>query len=130
MAAREEPVAPREDGPASTTQQEGEKLQTKHIHQIAQMPNQDEGSAAPGGTAGPSSTAQSSNSNPSSRAQGDGVPLQPPSASPTTIARSGSGAPARFPEREWFVEWKNSLNFPNIKACVSHTYNKAMHIRN
>lgn len=36
----------------------------------------------------------------------------------------------RYPEKEWFMEWKNTLNLPNIKACISHTYNKAMHIRN
>ena len=36
----------------------------------------------------------------------------------------------RYPEKEWFLDWKNSLNLPNIKACISHTYNKAMHIRN
>lgn len=36
----------------------------------------------------------------------------------------------RFPDKEWFVEWKVGLNFPNIKACVNHTYSKAMHIRN
>ena len=37
---------------------------------------------------------------------------------------------ARFPDRDWFQEWKSTLNMGNIKACVSHTYNKAMHIRN
>ena len=36
----------------------------------------------------------------------------------------------RFPDKEWFNEWKKTLNLPNIKACQSHTYNKAMHIRN
>jgi hypothetical protein len=46
-----------------------------------------------------------------------------------------SGAPqqqqvALYPDRDWFVEWKKTLNLPNVKACVSHTYNKAMHIRN
>ncbi len=37
---------------------------------------------------------------------------------------------ARYPEREWFAEYKESLNLGNIKACISHIYNKAMHIRN
>jgi hypothetical protein len=36
----------------------------------------------------------------------------------------------RYPEKDWFLDWKTSLNLPNIKACISHTYNKAMHIRN
>jgi len=36
----------------------------------------------------------------------------------------------RYPEREWFIEWKKQLNLPNIRACISHTYNKAMNIRN
>jgi len=36
----------------------------------------------------------------------------------------------RYPEKEWFLDWKNTLNLPNIKACISHTYNKAMQIRN
>ena len=35
-----------------------------------------------------------------------------------------------YPSRDWFLEWRKSLNMQNIKACVSHTYNKAMHIRN
>jgi len=37
---------------------------------------------------------------------------------------------AMYPEREWFAIWKTSLNLQNIKACISHTYNKAMYIRN
>jgi hypothetical protein len=37
---------------------------------------------------------------------------------------------AQFPDKEWFAEWKGNLNLPNIKACVNHTYSKAMHIRN
>lgn len=37
---------------------------------------------------------------------------------------------ANYPDKDWFLEWKKTLNLPNIKACVSHTYNKAMHIRN
>lgn len=35
-----------------------------------------------------------------------------------------------YPSRDWFLEWRKSLNLQNIKACISHTYNKAMHIRN
>jgi hypothetical protein len=42
----------------------------------------------------------------------------------------GTAMVAMFPERDWFVEWKKGLNLHNIKACVSHTYNKAMNIRN
>mmetsp|Transcript_17821 Transcript_17821/g.30219 ORF Transcript_17821/g.30219 Transcript_17821/m.30219 type:complete len:137 (+) Transcript_17821:3065-3475(+) len=38
--------------------------------------------------------------------------------------------PAAFPEKEWFQAYKASLNLPNLKACISHTYNKAMNIRN
>jgi hypothetical protein len=41
-----------------------------------------------------------------------------------------SQAAPRYPEKDWFAEWKKTLNLPNIKACVNHTYNKAMHIRN
>lgn len=37
---------------------------------------------------------------------------------------------AQFPDREWFVEYRESLHLGNIKACISHTYNKAMNIRN
>ena len=43
---------------------------------------------------------------------------------------SFSQAAPRYPEKDWFAEWKKTLNLPNIKACVNHTYNKAMHIRN
>jgi len=37
---------------------------------------------------------------------------------------------AVYPSQEWMDEWKKTLNIGNVKACVSHTYNKAMHIRN
>jgi len=37
---------------------------------------------------------------------------------------------ACYPEKLWFLEWKKTMNLQNIKACVSHTYNKAMNIRN
>lgn len=36
---------------------------------------------------------------------------------------------ARYPEHEWFQEWKKTLNLQNVRACISHTYNKAMNIR-
>lgn len=35
----------------------------------------------------------------------------------------------RYPEYDWFQEWKKTLNLQNIRACISHTYNKAMNIR-
>jgi hypothetical protein len=35
-----------------------------------------------------------------------------------------------WPSPEWFKKWKESLFLPNIKACISHTYNKAMSFRN
>ena len=59
-------------------------MQTKHINQIASMPNQ---------------------------------------------TFSGD-EPTRWPEREWFETWGQGLNLPNVRACISHTYNKAMNIRN
>ena len=46
------------------------------------------------------------------------------------VAAGASGRVAQYPEQDWFLEWKKTLNIANIKACVSHTYNKAMHIRN
>ena len=46
------------------------------------------------------------------------------------VVEAHKGQQPLFPEQEWFLEWKKSLNIGNIKACVSHTYNKAMHIRN
>lgn len=70
----------------SQQQKEGEKVQTKHINQLASMPS--------------------------------------------SQSRPADATSHRYPEKEWFAEWKKTLNLPNIKACVSHTYNKAMHIRN
>lgn len=35
-----------------------------------------------------------------------------------------------YPTPEWFKKWKEGLNLPNIKACITHTYNKAMTLRN
>ena len=49
---------------------------------------------------------------------------------PAPAPVSFSQAAPRYPEKDWFAEWKKTLNLPNIKACVNHTYNKAMHIRN
>jgi hypothetical protein len=37
---------------------------------------------------------------------------------------------AQWPSPEWFKKWKETLFLPNIKACISHTYNKAMLFRN
>jgi hypothetical protein len=37
---------------------------------------------------------------------------------------------AAWPSAEWFKKWKETLIIPNIKACISHTYNKAMQYRN
>ena len=39
-------------------------------------------------------------------------------------------AEAVWPSPEWFKKWKETLFLPNIKACISHTYNKAMAYRN
>jgi hypothetical protein len=36
----------------------------------------------------------------------------------------------QYPSPEWFRKWKETLYIPNIKACISHTYNKAMAYRN
>lgn len=47
-----------------------------------------------------------------------------------SISTSQDARVPRWPERDWFAEWKNQLNLGNIKACVNHTYNKAMNIRN
>jgi hypothetical protein len=35
-----------------------------------------------------------------------------------------------WPSPEWFKKWKETLFIANIKACISHTYNKAMAYRN
>lgn len=35
-----------------------------------------------------------------------------------------------WPQPEWFKKWKETLFLPNIKACITHTYNKAMAFRN
>jgi hypothetical protein len=39
-------------------------------------------------------------------------------------------AEPQWPSSEWFKKWKETLFLPNIKACISHTYNKAMAFRN
>ena len=36
----------------------------------------------------------------------------------------------QWPSAEWFKKWKETLYIANIKACISHTYNKAMAYRN
>ena len=35
-----------------------------------------------------------------------------------------------YPSPEWFKKWKETLLLPNIKACITQTYNKAMAFRN
>jgi hypothetical protein len=35
-----------------------------------------------------------------------------------------------YPSKEWFKQWRETLHLPNIKATISHTYNKAMAYRN
>lgn len=41
-----------------------------------------------------------------------------------------TGSEGVWPSAEWFKKWKETLIIPNIKACISHTYNKAMSYRN
>ena len=36
----------------------------------------------------------------------------------------------RYPSREWFVRWRETLLLGNIKSSIQHTYNKAMSYRN
>jgi len=36
----------------------------------------------------------------------------------------------QWPSPAWFKKWKETLYIANIKACISHTYNKAMAYRN
>jgi hypothetical protein len=40
------------------------------------------------------------------------------------------GGEPQWPSAEWFKRWKDTLYIANIKACISHTYNKAMTYRN
>ena len=44
-------------------------------------------------------------------------------------AESGPEEP-KYPSKEWFTTWKATLLLPNIKACIQHTYSKAMQYRN
>lgn len=37
---------------------------------------------------------------------------------------------AKYPNQKWFIKWKETLLLCNIKACILHTYNKAMAYRN
>lgn len=36
----------------------------------------------------------------------------------------------RYPSREWFWKWRETLLLGNIKSSIQHTYNKAMSYRN
>ena len=58
------------------------------------------------------------------------APSTPPAAVAKPMVPGATAGPSLYPERDWFATWKASLNLQNVKACISHTYNKAMHIRN
>ena len=35
----------------------------------------------------------------------------------------------KYPSREWFVKWRETLLLGNLKSSVQHTYNKALSYR-
>jgi hypothetical protein len=45
------------------------------------------------------------------------------------IQRLDAEGPAIYPSKEYFLKYKDNLNIPNIKASITHTYNKALQLR-
>ncbi len=56
-------------------------------------------------------------------------PVAVPVEEVKAVEESKSSEP-EYPHPDWFNKWKETLYLPNIKASISHTYGKAMALRN